>query len=181
MFEKSENISQHLPTFKKLKEIQKKYIHWCTPPVRSMGKRSLWIDLHNGYKKFFFGVCLPFCYFLSFWYFKTAKRQSGYIFINYHLVILKSWISWDKWHLNSWSNENPWASGIAWWPATPSMHWNLYFQYMLWKKESHPYLFTFNHVQSLQNLMYVNLFTCMINLGFLMFVRNTFWLTFPDL
>jgi len=32
MFEKSENISQHLPTSKKLKGIQKKYIHWCTPP-----------------------------------------------------------------------------------------------------------------------------------------------------
>jgi len=35
MFEKSENISQHLPTSKKLKGIQIKYIHWCTPPRAS--------------------------------------------------------------------------------------------------------------------------------------------------
>jgi len=37
MFEKSENISQHVPTFKNLK----KYIHWCTPPRAKHGQAKL--------------------------------------------------------------------------------------------------------------------------------------------
>jgi len=41
MFEKSENITQHLPTSKKLKGIQKKYIHWCTPPRAKHGQAKL--------------------------------------------------------------------------------------------------------------------------------------------